>query len=171
MEANIERLISRHKQAVYRQMVRVCGNHADAEDALSTAILAALRAAESIRDPGNFHAWLVRVGSRACARRRIRDHIASQVSLEELSQRGFDLSSDESNPGDATDMAMFKARVTDAIDGLPEVLRETYIRRELEQESAESVARALKISVAAVKSRLHRARLLMRATLDACVDC
>lgn len=87
----VERLINRHKNFVYRQMVRVCGNYDDAQDALANAIYSALKASEQLRDPASFQGWLSRIGTRACSRMRIRERLVKLSSLEDLQNKGFDL--------------------------------------------------------------------------------
>ncbi len=57
---NFETLVNQHKDAVYRQMLRVCGNHADAEDVLIEALLKAYRHLDQLRDSVAFRAWLAK---------------------------------------------------------------------------------------------------------------
>lgn len=167
----IERLINRHKNAVYRQMVRVCGNQDDAEDALAIAIFSAIKASEQLRDPERFQGWLSMIGTRACSRMRIRDRLVSLTSLSDLEAKGIELSDRGHSPEDDAELHEVKNCVLAAIESLPEILREVYVRREISGESAESVAKELKLSVAAVKSRLHRARTLVRQALESGLGC
>jgi RNA polymerase sigma-70 factor (ECF subfamily) len=60
-EMNFEELANEHKDAVYRQMLRVCGNHADAEDVLMEALLKAYRSLGQLREAAAFRAWLGRL--------------------------------------------------------------------------------------------------------------
>lgn len=157
---DFERLVNRHKDAVYRQMVRVCGNHEDAEDALSEALLGAFRAADSLRSEDAFRGWLATIGRRVCIRLKSRDQFAGMVDLNDV-----DVPSDTTPEHEAV-MKEMKACVSEAVLSLPEIYRETYVLREIEQRPAEEVAEKLDLSVAAVKSRLHRARKLVRDHLD-----
>ncbi len=168
---DLESLIHRHQNAVYRQMVRVCGSREDAEDALADALVTALRAAGQLRDPANFQAWLARIGTRACARMRIRERISRSVPLGDLEALGFEIADPAPDPLDAAQMATMKQCVTGAVDSLPSIYREVYVRREIEGRSAEEVSNALQISIPALKSRLHRARSLMREALDSGFGC
>lgn len=167
----VERLINRHKDSVYRQMVRVCGNHEDAEDALATAIFAALKASDQLRDPENFRGWLSRIGSRACSRMRIRDKLVHFSSLEDLQSKGFDLPDHSHDHQNGAIASQIKDCVAQAIQLLPPMLREVYVRREIGGESAEEVSQALGLTVAAMKTRLHRARKLVRESLDSGLGC
>jgi len=168
---DIERLINRHKDAVYRQMVRTCGNVEDAEDALADALLAALKASEQLRDPTNFQSWLSKIGTRACYRMRIRDRLIRLTSISELESRGFDIAASQKSPVHEAELSALKTCVIGAIELLPEIYRDVYVRREISGERAEHVAAVLQISLPALKSRLHRARELVREALDLGLGC
>lgn len=168
---HVEKLILQHKDSVYRQLVRVCGNHDDAEDALADAILAAIKSIGQLKQQENFRAWLSQIGRRSCARHRIRHRLSNLLSFEELHSAGIDLQSDAGNSEKSIVQSELKHRVQSAVEGLPAIYREVYILREIEQQSAESVAEKLRLTIPAVKSRLHRARALVRQNLDACIDC
>jgi RNA polymerase sigma-70 factor, ECF subfamily len=70
---DFDRLAQRHRDAVYRQMVRVCGNRDDAEDVLVEALVSAYRHMESLRDEGAFRGWLATIGRRVCGKVRARE--------------------------------------------------------------------------------------------------
>ena len=168
---DLERLINRHKDAVYAQMVRTCGNREDAEDALAEALFAALKASDQLQRPEYFQAWLSKIGTRSCARMRIRERLVQFTSVEDLEAHGFELSDAEIGPAKAAELSALKNCVTGAIELLPETYREVYLRREILEEKAEDVASALGLSLPAVKSRLHRAREMMREALDGGLGC
>lgn len=167
----LDRLIDRHKDAVYRQMVRVCGNHEDAEDALADAILAALRSSEQLRDAENFQAWLAVIGKRSCARSRIRHRLEREASLTELMSRGFEPTDNHPDPLDESLARATKECVAQAVETLPPIYRPVYMRRDIDGIPAEQVSRELGISLPAMKSRLHRARALIREALDTGMGC
>ena len=168
---DIERLINRHKDAVYRQMVRTCGNHEDAEDALAEALFAAIKASDQLQRPEYFQAWLSKIGTRSCARMRIRERLVQITSVADLEAHGFELADGEIGPAQAAELSALKSCLAGAIELLPAIYREVYLRREIMDEKAESVASALNISLPAVKSRLHRAREMMRDSLDGGLGC
>ncbi|MCO5295221.1 MAG: sigma-70 family RNA polymerase sigma factor [Fimbriimonadaceae bacterium] len=169
--ADIERLIITHRDAIYRQMLRVCGNHDDAEDALATAILSALKASEQLRDPSSFQGWLAMIGRRACARLKGRMKESKFASLEALQALGFEASNGAPGPDEAGELAELQNCVREAIAGVPELYREVYVRREILGEPAAEVAASMDLSVPALKSRLHRARQMVRAALDDGLGC
>ena len=168
---DLERLINRHKDAVYKQMVRTCGNREDAEDALADALLAAIKASDQLKDPGSFQAWLAKIGTRSCARMRIRERLVQFNSIADLEAKGFELSTADPGPHTASELAALKSCVAGAMETLPDIYREVYYRREILGESAEQVASALGLSIPAQKSRLHRARQIVREALDSGLGC
>ena len=163
---DFDRLAARHKDAVYRQMVRACGNRDDAEDALVEALLAAYKALPQIRDEESFRGWLAVVGRRVCSRIQRREALLPVLSLsgsetEELQVPDF--SADVAAHVEGRELTDC---VKSAIAVLPKPMREVYEMREIEGRSAEETARKLGISIPALKSRLHRARNIVRASLD-----
>lgn len=157
---DFERLFNRHKDAVYRQLVRVChGNHTDAEDALAEAILAAYRASDQLRDEASYRAWITQIGARVCMRMRKQEKLGPVLELVEGDLTARD-------PHEHLQQGEMKSCILEAIQKLPESYREVYVRREVGGQSASEVAEALGITVATVKIRLHRARLIVRDMLD-----
>jgi RNA polymerase sigma-70 factor, ECF subfamily len=157
---DFDRLAARHRDAVYRQMVRVCGDYDDAEDALAEALLAAFRHSGKLRDETSFRAWLATIGRRVCGR------IQSRSDLRQALELPPDLEGSPT-PQEELEMAQVKTCVRSAIERLPKSLREVYQMREIEQRPAEDVAQLLGLTVANVKTRLHRAREKVRLYLDA----
>jgi RNA polymerase sigma-70 factor, ECF subfamily len=155
-----DRLVNRHKDAVYRQMVRTCGNYDDAEDVLAEALFQAYRASDQLRDEAQFRAWLATIGRRVCSKMRKREALLPIMRLGEVEVPTQALELDQGE---------LKSCVTQAVDALPDGYREVYLQREIEGRRAEDVAKTLGLTVAAVKSRLHRARTMVRAALDASI--
>ena len=167
----IERLINRHKDAVYRQMVRVCGNQDDAEDALAEALLAAVRSVEKLRDPSLFQAWLAKIGTRSCMRMRIRERIIRTIPISELYALGIEIPDGRPLPDETSEALETHACVAQAMDSLPSIYKEVYMRRVVFGDAAQDVADQLGLSLPAVKSRLLRARKMMRESLDSGLGC
>lgn len=160
-----DRLIRQHKDAVYRQMVRACGNRDDAEDVLVEALLAAYQALPSIRDEDSFRGWLAVVGRRVCSRIKKHEALRPVLSLSGLGEE-IEVADARSDPQSLADQQDLASCVKRAITDLPDALRDVYLKREVEGRSAEETAKSLGLTVAAVKSRLHRARQQVRESLD-----
>lgn len=162
---DFDREVARHKDAVYRQMVRVCGNVEDAEDALAVALVKAFRASGQLSDPASFRAWLTMIGKRVCIRMKSSKGIKPE-SLHAMEEIGLDVPSGEPTQQERMEIKETHECVIGAFETLPEIYKDVYRLREIEGHSAEEVAKRLRITVAAVKSRLHRAREHVRQRLD-----
>lgn len=160
--AQFERLMNEHKDAVYRNMVRVCGHREDAEDALATALMHAFKAADQLTSEQAFRSWVSTIGRRVC--NRMRYHPAVEQALEFAEERGL-----TATDGPEFDLAILKGCVRDAVSGLPDVYRAVYERCELDEKTVPEAAEELGISLAAAKSRLLRARQMVREQLDTSV--
>ena len=93
---DFDQLVAEHKDAIYRQMVRVCGDRDDADDALVEALGRAYRSLDQLREPEAFRGWLTQIGRRVCLRMRRRDPDGA-VSLEAMLAGGHP--EPQSNPG------------------------------------------------------------------------
>ncbi|MFZ3266840.1 MAG: sigma-70 family RNA polymerase sigma factor [Terriglobales bacterium] len=163
---NFERLVNQHKDAVYRQMLRVCGNHADAEDVLIEALLKAYRHLHQLQHSAAFRAWLAKIASRVCWQLRQREALMPLLQLSELEEQGTEIASTESPIDAQLALAEMKTLLLAAIAGLSPEYRSVYEMRDLQNMPGDEVAQKLKISRAGMKSRLHRARALVRQQLD-----
>jgi RNA polymerase sigma-70 factor (ECF subfamily) len=166
VNVNFELLANQHKDAVYRQMIRVCRNREDAEDVLIEALFKAYRNLDQLRDADAFRAWLAAIASRVCWQQRKREALLPILQLSALEQEGRELSAHEPLADSKFEVSQMKQLLTAAIAALPEPYRSVYEMRDLQNLAGAVVARKLRISTAAMKSRLHRARALVRQQLD-----
>jgi RNA polymerase sigma-70 factor (ECF subfamily) len=164
---SFERLVNQHKDAVYRQMLRVCGNHADAEDVLVEALFKAYRHVDQLRDLVAFRTWLGRIANRVCWQLRKREALMPLLQLSAMEEEGREVRSTEPLLDAQMEMNEMKSLLLAAIAALPEPCRVVYEMRDLQNLAGDEVAGKLGISSAAMKSRLHRARALVRQRLDA----
>jgi RNA polymerase sigma-70 factor (ECF subfamily) len=164
---NFETLTRQHKDSVYRQMIRVCGNREDAEDVLVEALLKAYRHLDQLRDSAAFRAWLAQIAKRVCWQLKERESLLPLLQLSTLEEEGREIPGGDLSPEAEVARRQMKQLLDDAIAALPELYRSVYRLRDIEERTGDEVARELRISRAAMKSRLHRARELVRAHLDA----
>ena len=155
-------LVERHQAAVYRY-ARSLTDPAAAEDALQQCFLDALRGAGTWSGRASVRSWLFTLARNAVyrgARRRAGEPPAF-VPLHELgAAAGWG-----EDPEQAAERALGREVLAAALERLHPEHREIIVLRELEQLSGPEVARLLGISLAAQKSRLHRARLQLAAHL------
>jgi RNA polymerase sigma-70 factor (ECF subfamily) len=164
-----ESLANEHKDAVYRQMLRVCGNREDAEDVLVEALLKAYNHMDQLRDSSAFRAWLAQIARRVCWQLKAREALQPLLQLSAIEEEGREIPSP--GPSVETEVAAKELReiLHDVVDGLASEYRTVYELRDLQELSGEEVATRLGISLAAMKTRLHRAREMVREQLDAMI--
>ena len=164
---NFEALANEHKDAVYRQMIRICGNREDAEDVLIEALLKAYRHLNQLRHSLAFRSWLAQIARRVCWQLKERDSLLPLLQLSVLEDEGKQISGNDLPMEAQVASRRMKGLLTHAVDSLPPAYREVYQLRDVEELPGKEVARRLGLSLGAMKSRLHRARELLRHHLDA----
>ena len=90
-----EKLANEHKDAVYRNMIRVCGNREDAEDVLIEALLKAYRHLDQLHDDRAFQPWLGQIARRVCWQLKKREALLPLLQLSMLEEEGKDIQNDE----------------------------------------------------------------------------
>jgi RNA polymerase sigma-70 factor (ECF subfamily) len=165
-----EEVFYRYAARVYGVARRMLGNAADAEDVTQDVLLQVVRRLDTFRGEALFTTWLDRVTVNAAlahrrgrARRRERQLDAPLDGLPGacVSRRGAAPRGPERVALDRETWAL----VERAIARMPEIYRDVYVLADVEGLANAEVGGLLGLSLAAVKSRLHRARLLMRAAL------
>jgi len=164
---DFEKLANQHKDAVYRQMLRVCGNREDAEDVLIEALLKAYRNLDRLRDAVAFRSWLGRIARRVCWQLKQREALLPVLQLSVLEEEGQEFTQDEPSAEEKLAATQMKQMLDEAIRSLPELYGEVYKLRDIDELPGAEVSQRLGITGAAMKSRLHRARVLIRQRLDA----
>jgi RNA polymerase sigma-70 factor (ECF subfamily) len=160
-------LARRHKDAVYRQMVRVCGNREDAEDVLIEALLKAYRGLDALSAQEAFRTWLGRIASRVCWQLRRRQALLPLLQLSALEESGVEVADPSPSAESKAAASQLKEMLHAALSSLPPSYRAVYELRAIEELSGDETARRLGLSIPAMKSRWHRARSLLRTRLDA----
>jgi RNA polymerase sigma-70 factor (ECF subfamily) len=164
--SDFEALATAHKDAVYRQLIRTCGNEADAEDVLVEALLKAYQRLDQLRERDAFRAWLAQIGRRVCWQLKEREALRPIVQLSTLETAGTHPRDESPSPEVALGRERLKALLREAVGQLDPGTRRVYELRDLEGFSGQEVAGRLGITLAAQKSRLHRARAQVRGFLD-----
>jgi RNA polymerase sigma-70 factor (ECF subfamily) len=163
---DFEALAAEHKDAVYRQLIRTCGNREDAEDVLVEALLKAYQSLDQLREHAAFRAWLAQIGRRVCWHLKKREALVPLMQLSALEEQGVH----PVDPAPSPEVAAARQRLQDllheAVEQLEPESRTVYVLRDLEGYSGRETAERLGITLAAEKSRLHRARAQVRAFLD-----
>ena len=162
---DFESLANEHKDAVYRQMIRACGNREDAEDVLVEALLKAYRGLPQLREAVAFRSWLAQIARRICWQLRSRESLMPLLQLSVMEDEGRQIAQEGPSAEEQVALQEMKSLLEAAVAKLPEEYRAVYEMRELQEVSGPEVAERLGISLDAMKSRLHRARGLVRQSL------
>ena len=173
--AALEALVRSHQDRVYSFAMRMCRNVEDAKDILQDTFLGVIRSIREFREESKFSTWLYRIAANACLKKRrrgVHDPTPDQeLSLDDLMPRPDAEGRKPEIPdwsGDAERALLdgeLSARMESAIDKLPKDYKIVLVLRDVEGLSAEETAQAVGLSVPAVKSRLHRARVFVRREL------
>ena len=159
-----EQLVEEYGDRVYGIALRITGSPADAEDAMQDAFLQAFRGWSDFRADAAPTTWLYRIAVNA-ALQRVRARRPTELLIEEVDEPRQIVDWTGDVP-EAAARAEFLAEVERGIALLPPDLRVTLVLRDVEGLSTAEAAGVLELSEAAVKSRLHRARVLLRAFLQ-----
>jgi len=172
-EAAFEQLMRRHNGALFRTARAILRDDADAEDALQEAYLAAYRHLGEFRGDARLSTWLTRIViNQALGRLRSRRRDEVVVELrgdapeEALPAEGEAMDDAQAESPESGAMRTQLRRLLERkIDALPLAFRTAFMLREVEEMTIEEVAECLAIPAATVRTRVFRARALLRASL------
>jgi RNA polymerase sigma-70 factor (ECF subfamily) len=160
-------LVKPCERLVYVTAHEILRNEADAEEVVQEAVLKAFRKLQSFRGESKFSTWLYRITVNE-ARMRLRKR--REVSLDELlsedeeetSYAPLQLADWREIPGQALEHRELQAQLAEAVASLPDKYREVLVLRDINGLSVAATAETLNLSIANVKTRLLRARLMLR---------
>ncbi len=164
-------IMKKYNQRLYRLARGIVRNDSEAEDVVQEAYVRAFTHLADFRGDSSLITWLSRIAiNEALGRLRTRRPTVDLVTLEshrtaaEIIQ--FPLTSKADDPEQTMAQRQILQLVERATDRLPEVYRVVFIARVIEGLSVEETAEALNLRPETVKTRLHRARRLVREHLD-----
>jgi RNA polymerase sigma-70 factor, ECF subfamily len=168
-----EHLITRYGERAYRLASRITGNGEDAEEVVQDALCTVVRKIDTFRGESAFGSWLYRIVANAAYHKlRGRQRRWRELSLDEVLPvfdangcHAASVADWSSRVNDPAVRAELRAALTSAIDELPATYRTVLVLRDVEGQSNSEIADALGLSVAVVKTRVHRARLFLRKRL------
>jgi RNA polymerase sigma-70 factor, ECF subfamily len=163
-------LIRPYEQSVYRMALSFMKNESDAEDVAQEAFLNAFRNLASFRGQAKFSTWLISITVNAARGRLRRQSLVRMDSLDQTPEEGGHVSPAllrdwREVPSEALERKEIREMLRAAIGGLAPIYREVVMLRDVEELSVEETATTLTISVASVKTRLHRARIMLQKVL------
>jgi len=165
-----DELVKRYENKVYRLTFKILRHEEDAGEALQDAFMSAYRGLKNFKSDSTFSTWLYRVATNA-ALMKYRKRRDGHISLEQ--SQSYDEDADRLEipdwsalPDEDLLTGELDQILAEGLSRLPDELREVFVMRDIEELSNSEVAERLQLTVPAVKSRLHRARLQLRDRLN-----
>ncbi len=165
-----DELVRRYRDRVYRLCMKILRHEDDAAEALQDAFLSAYRGLPKFKRESRFSTWLYRIATNASLmklRRRREGHVSYEQSQgSDGDAEPLAIPDWSSQPLEELLDAETREVLGREVEHLPANEREVFVLRDIMEQSNADVAQELGLSVAAVKSRLHRARLHLRDRMN-----
>lgn len=165
----LQELLVRHERRVYRFGLKMCRDPEDAKDVLQETLLAVARTVKDFRGSSSVSTWLYTIARSFCIKKRRRSKFAP-AEEESLDAGGpgdeaMQIAEPSRGPEDELAGRQVEAALEQAIAGLDPMYREVLVLRDVEGLTAPEVGEVMGLTVEAVKSRLHRARVAVREAI------
>jgi RNA polymerase sigma-70 factor, ECF subfamily len=164
-------LIQPYERRVYAAALAILHNEADADDCAQEAVLKAFKHFRQFRAEAKFSTWLIQIAINEARmrRRKERKDLIEPISKENENEEGSytprDFADWREIPSETLERKEVREKLAEALRSIGQIYREVFVLRDVEQLSIEETAQALQISTASVKTRLLRARLMLRDLL------
>ena len=164
-------LVKPYERRVYVTALALLRNDADAQDVAQEAILKAFANLRQFRGESKFSTWLIQITVNEARMRQRKQHaqlfepLVESNDEEEGTYTPRDFADWREIPSEALERSEIRTLLAKALASLAQKYREVFILRDVEQMSIEEAAEVLNISIASVKTRLLRARLMLRDIL------
>jgi len=163
-------LIRPHERSVYLMALSYMKNEADAEDVAQEAFVRTFRNLASFRAESKFSTWLISIALNEARTRLRRKMLVPMDSLDTLPDEVQHVSPAllrdwREIPSEVVERGEIRKLLQGAIALLPDIYRQVFLLRDVEEMNINETAAALNISVPSVKVRLHRARMMLQKQL------
>jgi RNA polymerase sigma-70 factor (ECF subfamily) len=163
-------LVRPYERRVYTAAFAILRNEADAEDAAQEALLKAFKHIRQFRAEARFSTWLIQITVNEARMRLRRDRSALMEPIadhadEEGNYTPRDFADWREIPSETAERNEIREKLLEALASLGEKYREVFVLRDVQHLSIDETAKALDITTASVKTRLLRARLMLRDLL------
>ena len=163
-------LIRPHERSVYQMALSYMKNESDAEDVAQEAFVRAFRSLSTFRAEAKFSTWLISITVNEARNRLRRRSVLHIDSLDTSSVDGKAISPAflrdwREIPSEVLERKEIRELLQEAVETLPDIYRQVFLLRDVEELNVNDTAQVLDISVPSVKVRLHRARLMLQKCL------
>lgn len=161
-----DELVRRYTNVVYRILYKILRHEEDSQDALQDTFVSAYRALPKFRQDARFSTWIYRIATNA-ALMKARARRTNLVSLDHPTedpdaQSAWELPDWSATPDEEIMTGETRRIMEEAIQALPPEQRAAFVLHDIQDLSSAETAQAMGITVSAVNSRLHRARVFLR---------
>jgi len=168
-------LIRPYERRLYTAAFLILRNEVDAEDCVQESVLKGFKHIRQFRAEAKFSTWLIQITINEARMRRRKERAGLMEPIDrgkgdEDAYTPRDFADWREIPSEALERHEVREKLAEALNSLSQIYREVFVLRDMEQLSIEETARALAISPASVKTRLLRARLMLRDLLAPGVD-
>ena len=164
-----EGLVRKYQDRLYNTLIHVTGSTHDAEEVTQEAMLRAYTRLDSFRGGSSFYTWLYRIAFNVSVSRERRKR--PRHSLDETrEQTGMDPVDGAEQPDAVAEQSERARQMNAALSELSEEYRNILVLREFEDQDYDTIASILEIPVGTVRSRLYRARTMLRDRLKQTID-
>jgi RNA polymerase sigma-70 factor, ECF subfamily len=165
-----EELMKRYEKGIFNLAMRITKNTQEAEEILQDTFFSVFRNIEGFREESSFKTWVYKVATNYALMKLRKKRQISKVFLDEpLMVEGEEIPRDiadwSGNPEDLYEKQELRKILKEAVDSLPEIYQTVFWMRDVNGLSNQEVADILGLSLPAVKSRILRARILLREYL------
>jgi RNA polymerase sigma-70 factor, ECF subfamily len=167
LDGLLETMVRQHSRLVYRIAYAVLRRHHDAEDATQETFMRVLRYRSKLADVEDPKTWLARIAWRVTVDRSRQRRRTQEVALDDPDDPVAEPASSHAPADQTVHGAEVSAAVEKLIAALPDKLRQPLVLSAIEEMSPREVAATLGINEAAVRSRVFRARQILREKLAA----
>src|SRR6266849_5712589 len=163
-------LIRPYERRVYSAALAILRNEADAEDVAQEAVLKAFKHIRQFRAEARFSTWLIQitVNEARMWRRKEHAHLVEPIVDHEDAEGNYiprDFADWREVPSETLERKEIRDKLAEALESLGHIYREVFVLRDMQHLSIDETAKTLRISTASVKTRLLRARLMLRDLL------
>ncbi len=165
-----EELVRRHQGRVYAVALGMLKNASEAEEVTQDTFLSAFQSLDNFRQDSAFFTWVYRVATNHCLMRLRKKRPEARGDATDVDNLMSAAEADDAQWARRPDAAFVQREFTDALDEaletLPDDARAVLLLRAFDGLTMQEIAELLQLTIPAVKSRLHRARLVVREALD-----
>lgn len=167
--SSFEELVSRYSEKAFNLAYRFTRNQEDAEEVLQDVFVTVFKKIDGFEGKSSFSSWLYRVTVNAGLMKIRKRKQDKSIPMEDILPQIENSSAVKISEKQRADVYTYRKEVSkvidEAIQKLPEDYRPVFILRDVDGLTSKEVSKILNLSIPAVKSRLHRSRLMLRKKL------